>query len=224
MLKQALCEAVERTAFDEKAPKVVMADASQVGSVSVTVHQLDHENKRQLLGCWSRKLSDTEQRYTVTELELMAIREGMENFRWWLHGCPHEIKVYSDHSALLNLMTLPLDPKPARWVMDLCQYRFSIEHIPGRENRAADALSRAGTHGKKVESWGFEHPEWFAPSGVTANEVLAMSQAELWRRYGEPLIGEDQGMKEAWEKYKRTGTASTLKDLVSLLIRSSNIS
>jgi hypothetical protein len=81
-----------------------------------------------------------------------------------------------------------------------------------------------GTHGKKVASWSFEHDEWFAPSGVEANETLALSQAELWRRYGEPLIGNHPRMREAWEKHKREGTAASLKDLVSLLILSSNIS
>jgi len=223
-LKDKMCEAVERTAFDEKAEKSVIADASQIGSVSAGVHQKNKEGRWEPLGFYSRKLSDTEQRYTVTELELMAIKETMETYHHWLHASPHTVQVYSDHSALKNLRTVPLDPKRARWIMGLEQFRFVINHIPGRENRAADALSRVGTHGKKVASWSFEHDEWFAPSGVEANETLALSQAELWRRYGEPLIGNHPRMREAWEKHKREGTAASLKDLVSLLILSSNIS
>lgn len=223
-LKRAVCEAVERVAFDEKAPKMVMADASQIGAISSGVHQRNAQGKWEPLGFFSRKLSDTEMRYTVTELELMAIVETFQNYGTWMHASPHEVKVYSDHSALKNLRTTPLDPKRARWVIGLEEYRFVIEHIPGRENRVADALSRVGTHGKKVGSWKFEHPEWFAPSGVSANELLGMSHSELWRRYGEPLIGRDKRMMEAWEKHKKEGTASSLKDLVSLLILSSNIS
>ena len=30
----------------------------------------------------------------------------------------------------------------ARWVMELQQYNFTIEHKPGKENKNADALSR----------------------------------------------------------------------------------
>lgn len=228
--KSAIIESVERTAFDEKAPKVVHADASQIGSVSGGVSQVVN-GKLQLLGCYSRKLSDTEMRYTVTELELMAIVEIMEKMRHWLHACPHEIKVFSDHAALKTLETTPLDPKRARWVIGLCEFRFKIHHIPGRENRAADALSRIGTHGKRMGEWSFEHPEWFAPSGVRANEMLGMSHRELWRRYIEPMIerypsgvnGRNR-MMEAWEKHKAEGSATSLRDLVSLLILSSNIS
>jgi hypothetical protein len=225
--KQSIIESIERTAFDEKAPKVVHSDASQYGAISGGVSQRVGD-KLQPLGFYSRKLTDAEMRYTVTELELMAIAETMAKFRHWLHACPHEVQVYSDHAALLTMQTTPLDPKRARIVIGLCEFRFKIHHIPGRENRAADALSRVGTHGRgRLDGLPFEHADWFAPSGVRANELLGMSHRELWRRFIEPMIGQHpdrRRIEEAFEKHKRMGTALTLRTLVSLLILSSNIS
>jgi hypothetical protein len=227
--KKAIIDAIEREAFDEKAPKVVHADASQVGAISGGVSQRVN-GKLRPLGFYSHKLSDTECRYTVTELELMAVAKTMHKFRHWLHASPHEVDVYTDHSALLTMQTTPLDPKRARLVIGMNEFRFKIKHIPGRENRAADALSRAGSHGRIVDPLPFEHGDWFAPSGVRANQLLAMSHRELWRRFIEPMIGKHprgsdgrNRMEEAWEKHKREGTALTLRTLVSLLILSSNV-
>jgi len=228
--KRAVVDSVERVAFDEKAPKVLHADASQIGSISGGVSQRVN-GKLQPLGFFSHKLSETECRYTVTELELMAIAHTAKKFRHWIHASPHELSIYTDHAALLNMETTPLDPKRARLVIGLCEFRFKIRHIPGRENRAADALSRVGTHGKRLDPLPFEHADWFAPSGVRANQLLAMSHRELWRRFIEPMIerypptseGRNR-MMEAWEKHKREGTSLTLRTLVSLLILSSNVS
>lgn len=229
-LKRQICETIEREAFHEEWEKHVHCDASQLGSISGGVAQKGPDGRLRPLGFFSKKLSLTEQRYTVTELELMAIVMTMRHFRHWLHACPHTIQVYSDHSALKNLLTMELNPRTARWIGDLGEFRLVIHHIPGRENRAADALSRAGSYGTHTSTTNFTHPEWFAPSGVEADGVLGMSHKELWRQYVEPLmergkigIEERTHLMEAWEKHKRMGSAATLKDLVSLLILSSNV-
>jgi hypothetical protein len=47
---------------------------------------------------FSRKLSITQQKYSVTEIELFAIVETLKEFKgmlWW-----HDIKVFTDHTSL----------------------------------------------------------------------------------------------------------------------------
>jgi len=55
-----------------------------------------------------------------------------------------KFKVITDHSALKSLMNVNKIPKGrrARWIMELQQYNFTIEHRSGKKNANADALSR----------------------------------------------------------------------------------
>lgn len=186
-VKQALVGAVELTAFDEKAPKYAHFDAAHLGSISGCFAQL-RNGKLEPLGFFSKKLSDTERRYSVTDQELMAIAKATSKRRGWLHGSPHQLQFYSDHAALKTLETNELSERNARWVAKLQEFNFIIRHIPGRENRAADALSRVGSHGDRMKKTGFTHPEWFAPSGVEADGLLGMNHKEIWRLYVEPIL------------------------------------
>ena len=56
--------------------------------------------------------------------------------------------VYTDSSFLKFLTTLK-DPSPrvTRWLGVLALYHYTIVHIPGSTNTAADALSRSHIHG-----------------------------------------------------------------------------
>ncbi len=47
---------------------------------------------------FSRKLSKTQQKYSVTEIELLAIVETLKEFKGMLWG--QDIKVYTDHKNL----------------------------------------------------------------------------------------------------------------------------
>lgn len=178
--KEAVVQAVETESFDEEAPKVVHTDGSQLGSVSGAVSQVKN-GKLHPIGFFSKRLSETEQRWGITDIELFAIVGTFRTFRHWLHAARQQVVVYSDHSALKALVTLDITPKRARWITTLEEFRFIIKHIPGRENRAADALSRIGTHGASAPRGQFTHPEWFAPSGVAANPWAGMSHREIIR-------------------------------------------
>ena len=52
-------------------------------------------------------------------------------------------KIVIDHSALKTLKTAKIPKgRRARWIMELQQYNFTIEHRSGKSNANADALSR----------------------------------------------------------------------------------
>jgi hypothetical protein len=52
---------------------------------------------------WSRKLSSTESRYPAYDRALLAIREAILNWRYYLHGAT--FTVYTDHAALQRILT-----------------------------------------------------------------------------------------------------------------------
>jgi hypothetical protein len=50
------------------------------------------------LAFFSRKLSETQQRYSVTKIELLAMVETLKEFKGMLWG--QQVKVYTDHQNL----------------------------------------------------------------------------------------------------------------------------
>ena len=54
------------------------------------------------IGFASRFLSDTEKKYAINELELLAVVWGLEHFRLYMYGKP--IEILTDHQALEPLI------------------------------------------------------------------------------------------------------------------------
>ena len=92
----------------------------------------------------SRKFSPTEMRYTVTELELLAVVHALRVWRCYLEGS--QFTVVTDHNPLTFLNTQQgLSRRQARWSEFLQQFAFQWEYRPGRIN-VADPVSRIPEH------------------------------------------------------------------------------
>lgn len=89
----------------------------------------------------SRKLSDTESRYSTIEKELLAVVWAVKYFRPYLYG--RKFTIYTDHRPLawLNSLKEP-NSKLTRWRLRLQDYDFNVQYKKGLQNTNADALSR----------------------------------------------------------------------------------
>ena len=67
----------------------------------------------------SRKMTDAEVKYTVTERECLAIVHALRKWRCYLHGEP-DLIVETDHFSLKWLMSLE-EPRGrlARWMVEV---------------------------------------------------------------------------------------------------------
>lgn len=75
------------------------------------------------------------------EKEMMAIYFGITHFRPYLYG--KKFLIRTDHKPLIHLYSMKNpSPKILRMRLDLSEYLFDIEYIPGPENVETDALSR----------------------------------------------------------------------------------
>ena len=88
----------------------------------------------------SRKLTQAEQHYTVTEQELLAVVHALRIFRCYCLGNP--TRMVTDHKANTFLQEQKtLSSRQARWSTFLQDYDLTWEYKPGAEN-PADPLSR----------------------------------------------------------------------------------
>ena len=138
-LKHALVNAPIMVAPDWDLPFELMCDASDYALGAVLGQR---KNKQfQPIYYASRTLNDTQQNYTTTEKELLAVVFAFEKFRSYL--LLSKVIVYTDHAALKYLMAKK-DAKPRliRWILLLQEFDVQIRDKKGVENVVADHLSR----------------------------------------------------------------------------------
>jgi hypothetical protein len=126
---------------DHKRPFELEVNASQYAT-SAILWQRDDNGKKRPIGYNSSTLNEAERNYPIYDRELLAIINGLENWRYLLAGAKHPVLVISDHKNLTYWKDgHNIGRRVARWVGILADYNITIEHRPGTTNRA-DPLSR----------------------------------------------------------------------------------
>ena len=141
-LKDSLSSAPLLVYADPTRSYILQTDASDC-AVGAVLSQQQEDGSERPIAFWSHKLNKAEFNYSATEKELLAIVEACEHWAGYLEGSQHPILVRTDHQPLTWLNSKPVvTARLARWVMRLTGYDFRIEYVKGKENGAADALSR----------------------------------------------------------------------------------
>jgi transposase InsO family protein len=140
-LKQMLVSSPVLVHPDPQLQYVLHTDASDF-AVSGVLSQ-DHGQGLQPIAFWSRKMQSAEWAYPVHEKELLAIVEAVDHWKWYVDGSPHPIIVYTDHRSIEHFNRQPnLSGRQARWQERLSDITFDPRYIKGKNNSAADSLSR----------------------------------------------------------------------------------
>lgn len=164
-LKSALASAPVLAVPDFEKPFILQTDASNSGVAAVLLQE--QEGGRRPIGFASRALSATEAKYSVYELEALAVLFGLERFRFFLEH--KEFTLESDNQALTWVLARPRKTgRLARWAVRISAFRFQVRHIRGSDNCVADALSRM---------FASEEQEEVEPSGSV--EVVATILTEI---------------------------------------------
>jgi RNase H-like domain found in reverse transcriptase/Reverse transcriptase (RNA-dependent DNA polymerase)/Integrase zinc binding domain/Chromo (CHRromatin Organisation MOdifier) domain len=132
--------------FNPEKQIFVHTDASDY-ALGAEISQLDEQGRRRPVLFYSRKLLPAEVNYSTPDKEMLAIVQVMKKYQHYLRGTKYPVIVKSDHRNLRTFMTTKeLNARQARWAEELSAYDFKIEHVKGKENVIADALSRRPDH------------------------------------------------------------------------------
>jgi hypothetical protein len=90
------------------------------------------------LHSFSWKLSDTQHKYSVTKIELLAIVETLKEIKGMLWG--QSIKVSTDHTNLMRDALGLTSDQVYQWRLLLEEYGPKIVYIKGIHNTVADTV------------------------------------------------------------------------------------
>lgn len=139
-LRENLMSSPVLVSYQPELPLVLVTDASDecVGGV---LHQIQPDKSARPLGYYSKKISQCEQRYSVTDKEALAVILSCRHFHHYLWGTSFEIQ--TDHQPLTNIFRRKTkSPRVTRWMLEMREYNFRVKYVKGKENVVADHLSR----------------------------------------------------------------------------------
>jgi len=144
VIKDALTIAPVLSYFDIDKPTRLCTDASRHGLGFIL--QQNTSGTWNLVQAGSRFLTDTEARYAVVELEMLAVCWAISKCKLFLSGLQH-FTIITDHSPLIPILNNHrLDeienPRLQRLKTKLMAYNFTAQWLKGVNNNAPDALSR----------------------------------------------------------------------------------
>jgi hypothetical protein len=120
---------------------LLRTDASDFG-IGATLRQKQGKSyEEKVLAYFSRKLHGAETRYSTYDKELLAIRDALKHWRYYLLG--RHTTISTDHASLRHMLSQPkLSQRQMRALEDMMEYDFDVEYLPGAKNYVQDALSR----------------------------------------------------------------------------------
>lgn len=138
-LKKVLIEPPILTYPDYSKPFLITVDSSNFAAGGVLSQDVEGEDLP--ISFISKVYKKAEKNKSIIEKELMAIHFAITTFRPYVYGTRFIVR--TDHKPLIYLYNLK-DPssKLLRIRLDLDDFDFEIEYIKGKNNVAADALSR----------------------------------------------------------------------------------
>ena len=119
----------------------VHTDASQCALGGVLL-QRDDSDRPHAIAYFSRKVRGSEVRYTVTDLEALAVVESIRVFDPYLYGRP--FTVVTDHKPLTYIFSRKTkSPRMSRFSHELSYYTYKIVYKKGANHHVPDLLSRS---------------------------------------------------------------------------------
>jgi hypothetical protein len=169
-----------------------------------------------LIGFTSKRTSPAEERYKPFLLEFAALKYSLDKFNDIIYGYPIELE--TDCQALHDTLTNDkLNVTHAQWKESVTQHHIiDVQYRPGKDNQAADGISRQFTGLPKVLGDGHNWTvgeDWYTNTGLSHDVYRITTTAEherLRTRFAaesmftsilDALLELDHG-KSPWDRWK----------------------
>ena len=176
-LKSMLTSSHVMAYFNKDKHTEIVVDASPVGIGAIMMQD------KKVICYASRALTPTEQRYSQTDKEMLAVVYGVEHFHLYLYGS--SFSVITDHKPLTGIISSqkPGTARMERWKLRLTPYEMNLQYRPGRnENNPADYISRHPQTQPKKDNAAEEYISYVAknsiPKAMTQDEVREATQKD----------------------------------------------
>lgn len=139
--KQQLAEATLLAHPKSGAELALFVDASD-NAVGAALNQ-KIGNEYQPLAFYSKKLTDTQRRYSTYDRELAAVYQAVKHFRHMLEA--RQFTIFTDHKPITFAFKQKAEktsPRQIRQLDFISQFTTDIRHVSGSANVVADSLSR----------------------------------------------------------------------------------
>ena len=160
---------------------IVTTDASKTG-LGIALWQKQSNNELKPIAFASRYLNDAEKKFSIGELELLAVVWGLKRFRFHLYG--KQVQIFADHQALeplrkRNKANEQYSANLTRWLNRLKHFDISLKHTAGKEIKFTDFISRNPTGNPEPEE---NYEEEFV---INAIAQLAKINARIGRIFNQ---------------------------------------
>ena len=125
--------------FSEDSRFLLYTDASHQ-SIGYVLGQRDKLEREVVIGYAGRSLRPAERNWGISDLEGLALVEGIRYFHTYLANRP--FTVYTDHIALRTLKENKTTGRLGRWAVFLQGYQYEVAYKSGKNHGNADAMSR----------------------------------------------------------------------------------
>ena len=125
--------------FSEDSRFLLYTDASHQ-STGYVLGQRDKQGREVVIGYAGRSLRPAERNWGISDLEGLALVEGIRYFHTYLANRP--FTVFTDHIALRTLKENKSTGRLGRWAVFLQGYQYEIVYKSGKNHGNADAMSR----------------------------------------------------------------------------------
>ena len=139
-LKDALVSA-PILAFPNMHKEFILTTDACTSGIAFILSQLDNQGREHVIAYGGRGLRSSEVKWTISELECLAIIEGTRAYHTYLASRPFTI--VTDHVSLTYLKSLKAGRgRLQRWALHLQGYTFTVHYKAGKTLTSADGLSR----------------------------------------------------------------------------------
>lgn len=182
-VKAALVSPLILSTFDVTRATRLETDAARTKGLGYALRQQDDAGRWVLIDAESRFISETEGRYAMVELELLAATWAVAKCRNYLLGLKH-FELWVDHQPLKSILdrqTLDCveNPRLQRLKVRLAPYAFTTVWVKGKDHSVADALSRNPASDPTADDLEEERDLYGSVAMVIATALRAVACAEL---------------------------------------------